>query len=44
MPVGVIVSFIIVFALVLMAVSVGTKFVDARRKRQMADLLETASG
>jgi len=44
MPVGVIVSFVIVFALVLLAVSVGTKFVDARRKRQMADLLETASG
>lgn len=44
MPVGVIVSFVIVFALVLLAVSVGTKFVDARRKKQMTDLLETASG
>lgn len=44
MPVGVIVSFIIVFALVMLSVSVGTKFVDARRKKQMADLLDTASG
>lgn len=44
MPVGVIVSFVIVFALVLLAISVGTKFVDAQRKKQMANLLETASG
>ena len=44
MPVGVVVTFVIVFALILLAVSVGTKFFDARRKKQMADLLETASG
>ena len=44
MPVGVIVTFVIVFALILLAVSVGTKFFDARRKKQMADILETASG
>ena len=44
MPVGVIVTFVIVFALILLAVSVGTKFFDARRKKQMAGLLETAGG
>jgi len=44
MPVGVVVSFVVVFALVLLAVSVGTKFFDARRKKQMAGMLEAASG
>jgi len=44
MPVGIVVTFVVVFALILLAVSVGTKFVDARRKKQMADILETASG
>ena len=44
MPVGVIVSFVIVFALVLLAVSVGTKFFDAQRKKQLTGMLETASG
>lgn len=44
MPVGVIVSFIIVFCLMLLAVKVGTQFFDSRRKKQMADMLETASG
>ena len=44
MPVGMIVTFVVVFALILLAVSVGTKFFDARRKKQMADILETASG
>src|SRR3954452_6435729 len=43
-PVGVIVAFIIVFALIMIAVSVGLKFFDARRKRQVADMLPTASG
>lgn len=44
MPVGMVVTFVVVFALILLAVSVGTKFFDARRKKQMADILETASG
>ena len=30
----------VVFALVLLAVSVGLKFFDARRKKQMADMLQ----
>lgn len=44
MPVGVVVSFVVIFALVLMAVSVGLKFFDARRKSQMAGMLQTAAG
>jgi tight adherence protein B len=44
MPVAVIVSFVVLFALVLFAVSVGLKFFDARRKQQVVDMLETASG
>src|ERR1017187_1106040 len=38
------VSFIVVFALILFAVSVGLKFFDARRKTQMVGMLETATG
>ena len=44
MPVGVIIAFVVVFALILLAVSVGTKFFDARRKKQMTSMLETATG
>jgi tight adherence protein B len=44
MPVGVVVTFAVVFALILLAVSVGTKFFDARRKKQMSNMLETATG
>jgi tight adherence protein B len=44
MPIGVIVAFIVVFALIMIAVSVGLKFFDARRKRQVASMLQTASG
>lgn len=44
MPVGVIVAFVFVFALIMIAVSVGLKFFDARRKRQVANMLQTASG
>ncbi len=44
MPVGVVVTFVVVFALILLAVSVGTKFFDARRKKQMSSMLETAAG
>ncbi|HWB84068.1 MAG TPA: type II secretion system F family protein [Bryobacteraceae bacterium] len=44
MPVGVVVTFIVVFALVLLAVSVGMKYYDARRKKQVTDMLQTAAG
>jgi tight adherence protein B len=44
MPAGVIVAFVIVFALIMIAVSVGLKFFDARRKKQVSDMLNTAAG
>jgi tight adherence protein B len=40
----VLVSFVVVFCLMLFAVSVGAKFFEARRKKQMTDMLQTASG
>ena len=44
MPLTLIVSFVVVFALVLLAVSLGVKYFDARRKKQVVDMLHTASG
>src|SRR5579883_1841618 len=44
MPAGVIVAFVVVFALMMIAVSVGLKFFDARRKKQVTDMLSTAAG
>ncbi len=44
MPVGVIVAFVVVFALILLAVSVALKFFDARRKKQVTGMLQTVSG
>ena len=44
MPLSVIVSFVVVFALMLLAVSMALKFLDARRKKQVHEMLETASG
>ena len=44
MSLAIIVSFVVVFALMLLAVSVGLKFIDARRKKQVVDMLHTASG
>lgn len=41
---GILASFIVVFALILLAVSVGFKFFDARRKTQMVNMLQTAVG
>jgi len=38
------ISFIVVFVLILLAVSAGLKFVDSRRKGQMVGMLQTASG
>jgi hypothetical protein len=40
----VVVVFIVVFALALLAVSVGQKYLDTRRKGQVVDMLHTASG
>jgi tight adherence protein B len=36
--------FVVVFALILVSVSVGQKFLDARRKQDVSDMLHTASG
>jgi tight adherence protein B len=44
MPLSVVVSFVVVFALSLLAVSVGMKYFDARRKNQVVGMLQTASG
>ena len=44
MPLTLIVSFVVVFALMLIAVSLGLKFFDSRRKKQVVDMLHTASG
>jgi len=44
MPIGVIAAFVVVFALILLAVSVGLKFFDARRKKQVSNMLHTAAG
>ena len=44
MPLSVMVSFVVVFVLALLAVSVGLKYFDARRKNQVVDMLHTASG
>jgi len=41
---AVVVSFAVVFVLVLMAVTVGLKYVDQRRKKQVSDMLQTAAG
>ena len=40
----VMVVFVVVFALALLAVSVGQKYLDTRRKGQVVDMLHTASG
>jgi len=40
----VVVVFVVVFALALLAVSVGQKYLDARRKGQVVDMLHTVSG
>jgi tight adherence protein B len=44
MQAAVIITFVVLFVLVLLAVSVGTKFVDAQRRKQVAGILQTASG
>ena len=44
MPFTVIISFVVVFAIMMVAISVGLKYFDARRKKQVVDMLHTASG
>ncbi len=44
MPLSVVVSFVVVFVLTLLAVSVAAKYFDARRKSQVVDMLHTAAG
>jgi len=44
MPVALVVSFVVIFALSLLAVSVGLKYFDARRKNQVVGMLQTAAG
>jgi tight adherence protein B len=44
MPFSVILSFVVVFALMLVAVSVALKYFDARRKKQVVNMLQTAAG
>lgn len=44
MLIAAIVSAIVIFALALVAASVGWKYYDARRKKQVSDMLQTASG
>jgi tight adherence protein B len=44
MAAGVLIAFVVVFVLILIAVSVGLKFFDARRKSQVGKMLQTASG
>ena len=44
MPLTVVVSFVVVFALSLLAVSVGLKYFEARQKNQVVEMLHTASG
>jgi tight adherence protein B len=43
-PSGMVVAFIVLFVLILIAVSVGLKFFDARRRKQVGKMLSTAAG
>src|SRR5215471_2855122 len=40
----IIVAFVILFAVVLLSVSVGLKFLESRRKKEVTSMLKTASG
>src|ERR1700739_2890495 len=40
----IIVAFIILFAVVLLSVSVGLQFLESRRKKEVTSMLKTASG
>ena len=41
---SIIAVFVVIFVLILLAVSVAMKFFDARRKNQVAGMLKTAAG
>ena len=41
---SIIAVFVVIFVLILLAVSVAMKYFDARRKSQVADMLKTAAG
>jgi len=44
MPSNVLLTFFVIFLIVLLAVSAGTKFFEARRKQRMTSMIESASG
>jgi tight adherence protein B len=44
MLIGILLGFAVVFALVLVAVSVGMKYYETRRKKQVTDMLQTVAG
>src|SRR3974377_1616773 len=44
MPPIILLTFAVVFLVVLLAASAGTKFFESRRKQRMASMIETASG
>jgi tight adherence protein B len=44
MPAGMTIAFVVLFVLILIAVSVGLKFFDARRRKQVGRMLSTAAG
>ena len=44
MPSTVLLTFVVIFLVVLLSVSAGTKFFEARRKQRMTSMIETASG
>src|SRR5215471_1336195 len=44
MPPTILLTFVIVFLVVLLSVSAGTKFFEARRKQRMTSMIDTASG
>ncbi|MGA7234129.1 MAG: type II secretion system F family protein [Bryobacteraceae bacterium] len=44
MPAGLVIAFAVLFVLILLAVSVGLKFFDARRRKQVGKMLSTAAG
>ncbi|HWQ55782.1 MAG TPA: type II secretion system F family protein [Bryobacteraceae bacterium] len=44
MPIAALLAFVVIFGVVLLAVSVGLKYHEARRKKQVTDILQTVAG
>jgi tight adherence protein B len=44
MPAALVIAFLVLFVLILLAVSAGLKFFDARRRKQVGKMLSTAAG